>query len=328
MSDVARAAGVARVTVSRVIGDPDSVAPSTRQLVEEVITRLGYLPNLNAGTLASRRSRIVGAIVPTLSNAWFAETIDGLSTSLADGNYQLLLGQTRYAPDGEERLVDAFLGRRVDAIVLIGTSHSPAVREKLAHAAIPVIECWDMSPRPIDTVVGFSNEAAGLCAADHLAARGCQRLGFIGSEESRSTQRLKGFCEGIEQAGLEAPCIHRVTPPSSIADGIAALDALLAQQPALDGIFCSNDTLAIGVLQACRKQRLEVPGQLAVVGFSDMPIAATSVPPLTSVRVESRQIGEKAGSLLLERLSANGSGDEPKTVIFDLGFSLVVRESA
>jgi LacI family gluconate utilization system Gnt-I transcriptional repressor len=129
MTDVAREAGVARVTVSRVISAPGSVAPATRAAVKAAIARLGFVPNLNAGMLASRRSRIVGALVPTLSNAWFADTMDGLSATLSVTGYQLLLGQTRYDAGEEERLVDAFIGRRVDAIVLTGTQHQPAVRE-------------------------------------------------------------------------------------------------------------------------------------------------------------------------------------------------------
>src|SRR5690606_10244886 len=111
MSDVAREAGVARVTVSRVISAPDTVAPRTRAAVEAAIARLGFIPNLNAGTLASRRSHIVAALVPTLSNAWFADTMDGLAGTLSAAGYQLMLGQTRYDPEEEEKLVNAFIGR-------------------------------------------------------------------------------------------------------------------------------------------------------------------------------------------------------------------------
>lgn len=325
MADVARAAGVARVTVSRVISDPDSVAPATRAAVQAAIAELGYLPNLNAGALASRRSRIVGAIVPTLSNAWFADTMDGLSESLGAAGYQLLLGQTRYDAAAEEQLVDAFLGRGVDAIVLTGTEHRDGVRTKLARAAIPVVECWDLGDAPIDMVVGFSNDATGEAVARHLIARGCRQLGFIGAEEARSAKRLAGFRRVAAAAGCTEVAVERVRPPSSVAQGRAGLLALVARQPGLDGLFCSNDTLALGVLMACRQQGWAVPGRIAVVGFSDLPVAETSVPALTTVHIASRALGQQVGTLLQARLRGEPASD---VRIHDIGFSLVVRESA
>ncbi|HBL65494.1 MAG TPA: LacI family transcriptional regulator [Achromobacter sp.] len=325
MADVAREAGVARVTVSRVINAPDSVAPKTRATVLAAIARLGFVPNLNAGTLASRRSRIVGALVPTLSNAWFADTMDGLSARLSAAGYQLLLGQTRYDPHEEERLVDAFIGRRVDAIVVTGTQHLPAVQAKLQRSGIPVIECWDLIDTPIDTVVGFSNADAGATMARHLAGRGCQLLGFIGADEPRSAQRLRGFREAATAAGVSSVHMHLVKPPSSIQDGVHGLEALVHAHPGLDGVFCGNDTLALGALLAARNHGWRVPQDIAVAGFSDLPVAIASVPALTTIRIDSRALGEHAGDLLARRL--RGASNDGQRV-HDLGFTLVVRDSA
>jgi LacI family gluconate utilization system Gnt-I transcriptional repressor len=325
MSDVARAAGVARVTVSRVLSDPDSVAPATRAAVQEAVARLGYVPNLNAGTLASSRSRIVGAIVPTLSNAWFADTMDGLSRVLGAAGYQLLLGQTGYDIDAEAKLVDAFIGRRVDALVLTGTSHHARVRPRLRKAAIPTVECWDLCDDPIDMVVGFSNEATGEAVAAHLLARGCRRFGFLGADEDRARKRLHGFRAAIARAGAGDVMVQATAPPSSIEDGATGLARLLASTPDLQAVFCSNDTLALGALLECRRRGLAVPENLAVVGFSDLPVAAACVPPLTTVRIESRALGERIGELLSQRLRP----DPPVAArIHDLGFSLAIRESA
>lgn len=325
MSDVAREAGVARVTVSRVISAPDSVAPKTRAAVEAAIARLGFIPNLNAGTLASRRSHIVAALVPTLSNAWFADTMDGLAGTLSAAGYQLMLGQTRYDPEEEEKLVNAFIGRRVDAIVLTGTSHPDGLRRKLRQSGIPIAECWDLSDDPIDFVVGFSNTAAGETVARHLVSRGCRRFGFIGADEDRTRKRLQGFRAAARSAGLDDVRVQTVHPPSGIDDGRLALEALVRIQPDIDGVFCSNDTLALGVLQACRNNGWSVPGRIAVAGFSDLPVAAASVPALTTVRVYSRSLGERIGDLLVQRLR-HGKADAQR--IHDMGFSLIVRESA
>ncbi|MFJ3463475.1 LacI family DNA-binding transcriptional regulator [Achromobacter spanius] len=324
MADVAREAGVARVTVSRVINTPDSVAPKTRDAVQAAILRLGFVPNLNAGALASRRSRIVGALVPTLSNAWFADTMDGLSVRLAAAGYQLLLGQTRYLPDEEERLVDAFIGRRVDAVVLTGTRHPPAVIAKLRQAAIPVVECWDLTDTPIDTVVGFSNFDAGTAVARHLADRGCINLAFIGADEDRSAKRLQGFRAGAQAMSLPTVRAHLMAPPSGIADGVGGLEALLRAWPGIDGVFCSNDTLALGALLAARNHGWAVPGRIAIAGFSDLPVAMASFPALTTIRIESHTLGEYTGELLASRLT--GTSAEAARV-HDLGFTLIARDS-
>ncbi|WP_179284194.1 MULTISPECIES: LacI family DNA-binding transcriptional regulator [Alcaligenaceae] len=325
MADVARAAGVARVTVSRVISAPATVAPKTRAAVEAAIARLGFVPNLNAGTLASRRSNIVGALVPTLSNSWFADTMDGLAATLSNAGYQLLLGQTRYDEEEARRLVSAFIGRRVDAIVLTGTRHGSAIETMLARAGIPVIECWDLTDTPIDTVVGFSNTDAGAAVARHLVARGCRNLGFIGADEDRSNQRLQGFRETALALSGKDVAVHRVAPPSSIDDGARGAALLMSRQPRLDGVFCSNDTLALGALLAARREGWPVPARMAVVGFSDLPVAAASVPALTTVRIDSRALGVRVGELLAQRL--RGAVPDDKR-IHDLGFSLIVRESA
>ena len=333
MSDVAREAGVARVTVSRVLSEPDTVAPATRATVQQAIAKLGYVPNLTAGSLASSRSRIVGGIVPSLSNAWFAETIDGLSDTLAAAGYQLLLAQSRYDPAEEERAVSTLLGRRVDALVLTGTGQSPALRQHLQRVGIPVVQTWDL-PTPaagrhgvLDMAAGFSNLAAGEVAGDHLVARGCRQPGFIGADEARARLRLEGFRRAAgRQPGCAPVAAVLGSPPSTFDDGARSLRQLLVERPGLDGIFCSNDTLAIGALFECRRQGIAVPGQLAVMGFSDQAIAAASVPALTTIAVNAGKIGATAGQMVIERLQGKLSPRVPR--IADLGFRIVARETA
>lgn len=142
MEDVARAAGVSMVTVSRSLNMPEKLAPATLAVVRATIERLRYVPNLTAGSLASNRTRIVAAIVPTIANSIFSDTIDGLAKALAQHRYQLLLGQTQYRAAEEAELVDAFLGRRVDGLVLTGVKHARGVRTRLQRAGIPVVETW------------------------------------------------------------------------------------------------------------------------------------------------------------------------------------------
>jgi LacI family gluconate utilization system Gnt-I transcriptional repressor len=322
MQDVADAAGVALVTVSRALNEPDKVRPGTLARVQVAVEALGYVPDLTAGSLASSRSHIVGAIVPTLANAWFADAMEGLAAGLAPHGYQLMLAQSQYHPQSEAGLVDAFLGRRVDAVVLTGRSHPKAMRERLRAQGLPVVEIWDLPKQPIDMAVGFSHPALGESVGRYLREKGHTRVGFVGADEERSRLRLQGLCTGLGQA--DVPC-EFVVPPSSIDSGREALARLCAGAD-VSAVFCSNDLLAIGALMHCREQGWPVPQRLAVVGFSDLPVAQALTPALTTVRIAAREIGERAARMLLERFA--GAHFQPRDRIVDLGFRLVARESA
>lgn len=322
MQDVADAAGVALVTVSRALNEPGKVKPDTLARVQVAVEALGYVPDLTAGSLASSRSYIVGAIVPTLANAWFADAMEGLAAGLAPHGYQLMLAQSQYHPQSEAGLVDAFLGRRVDAVVLTGRSHPKAMRERLRAQGLPVVEIWDLPRQPIDMAVGFSHPALGEAVGRYLLGKGHRRVGFVGADEERSRLRLQGLCAGLGQA--EVPC-EFVAPPSSIESGRQAVGRLCARAD-LSAVFCSNDLLAIGALMHCRSQGWAVPERLAVVGFSDLPVAEAVAPALTTVRIEAMAIGQRAAGMLLERFA--GKTLQPRDRIVDLGFRLVARESA
>ena len=151
----------------------------------------------------------MAAIVPTISNQVFSETIEALTRTLAEGGYQLLLGQSAYRNRDEDALVEAFLGRRVDGLVLTGCGQSAALRTRLRRAGVPVVQTWDLpdgdgrtAPRVLDMAVGFSNVAAGGAAARHLIERGCRALGYVGADEERSRQRFDGYRAEIARAGL------------------------------------------------------------------------------------------------------------------------------
>jgi LacI family gluconate utilization system Gnt-I transcriptional repressor len=327
MEDVAREAGVARVTVSRALSHPDKVSPATRAAVRAAIERLGYVPNLTAGSLASKRSRIIGAIVPTLCNSWFADAMDGLAETLGAAGYQLMLGQSGYHIDQEAGLVDAFLGRKVDGLILTGVVHAPSVRERLRRNRLPVVEIWDMTDDPIDTVVGFSNLLIGEAVASYLLQRGHRRIGFIGANEIRSGKRAQGLRQRLQAEGLGVAQATPVTPPSVIEDGARGLAELLALEPQLQAVFCSNDTLGVGALFECRRRGLRVPQDIAVVGFSDLAIAAACVPALTTVQVNSRELGRRAALVLLQRLGSAPAEEAAPSRVIDLGFQIIERES-
>ena len=153
LESVAHVAGVSAITVSRALNHPDQVAAATLERVTQAIAQTGYVPNLLAGGLASNRSRLIAAIVPTIANLVYAETIQHFSQHVRNAGYQVLLGESGYLQDTEERLVSAILSRRPDAIFLTGINHSADCRRRLLAARIPIVETWDVTPTPLD--IGF-----------------------------------------------------------------------------------------------------------------------------------------------------------------------------
>lgn len=324
MEDVAKLAKVSLITVSRAINQPHKLTPATLARVQKAIETCGYVPNLVAGSLASNRSRIVAAIVPTIDRSVFSETIRGLSERLARDGYQLLLGSTSYSAEEEERLVRAFLGRRVDALVLTGTVHTPQTRRLLQDAAIPVVETWELTNDGIDMVVGFSNRKAGAAMGKYLLERGYRALGYVGGSEARSEARFRGFQSAVKShAGCRLSRL-KLAPSAAYAQGREAVGALLEMDPGLDAIFFTNDAIAVGAIMECHRRGIRIPQDLAIAGFADLDIATEVVPSLTSVQVRSGSIGEEAGHRIVARLAGNS---EPETVT-DLGFAIVARESA
>lgn len=324
--EVARAAGVSSMTVSRALRSPDKVAPATLRAVQRAVARLGYLPHGSASALASSRSRIVAAIVPTLMNSVYASTVHGLSSVLRPAGYELMLGDSGYDTGVEAALVKSFLGRRVDAIVLTGVEHAPDTRALLARHGVPVVEIWDLTRRPIDMVVGFSNVAAGREAGRHLAARGRRHWGFVGTppgRQDRSGKRLKGLREAARAAAAAEPVTAFVADGMSAAEGRAAVGALLAAHPAVDALFCANDALATAALRAAADRGRAVPDDLAVLGFGDFDVAAHTRPALTTIRIPGQAIGRRSGEALLGRLG----GAPPRAGPLDLGFEIIERET-
>ncbi|CAD5374259.1 Transcriptional regulator [Rubrivivax sp. A210] len=324
LHDVARLAGVAPITASRALNHPGQVSDEVRQKVADAVARTGYVPNRLAGGLASARSRLVAAVLPTISGPVFLETVQSLTEALAERGYQLMLGQAGYAGSREDALIEAIVGRRPDGIVLTGIMHSAAGRKRLLASGIPVVETWDLTPTPIDMLVGFSHVEVGRSVARYLYAKGRRRLAVVSGDDERARRRCDAFCAEALALGL-APVRSALVPaPTTLKRGRSGLAELLDADPAIDAVFCSSDLLALGVMTEARVRGVAVPEQLAVVGFGDLDFAADVDPALTTVHIKSREIGRQAAQFIVD--SAEGRAIEQRVV--DIGFSLVERASS
>jgi LacI family gluconate utilization system Gnt-I transcriptional repressor len=328
MQDVARLAGVSPITVSRALRLPDKVRPATRTRVESAIRQLGYVPDRIAGSLSSRETRQVAAVVSTLAGSIFASTVDGLAQSLRESGYQLLLGTTEYSSDSEEMLIATALSRRPDGLVLTSADHTDAARRMLAQAGAPVVEVWDIPPAPFDMAVGFSNVEAGRAMTRFLYETGRRRIAFIGglhAGDHRGRLRLQGYCEALHALGLGPPRTIADTAIASMVErGARHLGALLETWPDTDAVFCASDSVALGALSEARRRGRAVPEALAIAGFGDFEFAGAFGLALTTVRIPGYAIGATAGQLILRR--KQGDPDTPRLV--DLGFDIVRRASA
>lgn len=319
LHDVAREAGVSLITASRALSNPRIVSEATIARVQDAVRKTGYIPNLLAGGLKSRRSMTIAGLVPVISVPQFLPTVQALTEALDAEGYQLILGQSGYDHAREEKLIDTMMGRRPDGIVVTGLVHSARAREQLQRLGIPVVETWDLSERPVDMMVGFSHLKVGSAVAGYFLARGWRRLAIATGDDHRALQRRDGF---LAAAGREVATAV-VPAPSNLALGRRALAELLQKDPGLQAVYCSSDGLAQGVLVEAAARGLRVPQDLAVCGFGDADFAAHLRPTLTTVHVDGPQIGRLAARLIMDR--CNGKSADQSVI--DLGFRIVERES-
>lgn len=325
--DVAREAGVSPITVSRALREPHRVAPGTRATIDDAIARVGYIPNRLAGSLVTRRTHAVAAILPTLDNSIFTEVLSGMMSVLRPEGYQLILGNSAYSLHEEEMLISEFLGRQVDGLVLTGTTHTRRARALLDNAGVPIVETWTLAEAPIDSGVGFSNFEASKAMTTHLLQRGYRRVGFVSApvrDNERATARRDGFVAAMAERDLSVPAARLLESSFGLRQGADALDVLTRRTPDLEAIFCANDVLAAGALLECVRRGWPVPGRMAVAGFDDLELASQVTPALTTVRIDRQRIGTETAHLLLARLT----GQEPApSQRIDVGFTLKRRAS-
>jgi LacI family transcriptional regulator, gluconate utilization system Gnt-I transcriptional repressor len=327
MADVARLAGVSPMTVSRAFKTDSSVSEATRDAILKAADGLGYVFDSTASSLRSQRTDFIAVTIPSINNANFAETVRGLSEGLKARGLQILLGYTDYDMAEEERLVEQFLRRRPEAIVVTGGRHTPRTRRMLENAGIPVIETWDLPENPIGHVVGFSNADAVRGMVDHFVANGLTRIAFIGGDTTRDTRgadRRTGFIAAMQAHGLDAArLIAAGVPPISMREGAEAMGCLLETFPDTQAVVCVSDLSAFGALTECQRRGLDVPGRLWIAGFGDYEIAEIAVPALTTINPFPREIGARTAALILDVLD----GRQETAARITISPELLIRQS-
>jgi len=315
ITDVAAAAGVAPMTVSRVLNTPDRVSGPTSARVRDAIERLGYVPNLLAGSLSSRRSRMIAAIVPNIGSPTFSDPVQAFTDTLGEAGYHVTLGLSGYGPGREEALLRTVLTRRPDGVMLTGAGHSAAARRLLRDAGVPVVEIWDATDDPIDMLVGFDHAALGAAVVDFFAASGHTSFVVLAGDIPRANLRRQGFLHRVAELGHTLVAERMLPAPSTITDGRLALRAIAPMLGPRTALFAASDLTAFGAILEARALGIAIPERLAVCGFGDYELGRGTDMPFTTVGFGSAEMGRIAARNLLARLSGAPPMPSPRIMV-------------
>jgi LacI family transcriptional regulator len=319
LRDVARLAGVSHQTVSRAINDKGEIDPETRRRVLDAARQLRYRPSRFARGLVRPGVTTVGLIVTNVVNPFFPELIAGVIDAAEGRGWQVLISSTQYRSGKELDLLRSLAGQ-VDA--LIGYLYPP---DDVIAGAIEGVPLVLMNRRPLDPAFGavdVNPEPGVRAAVRHLAARGHRRIGMIDCPNAKDPARRTVFLAAAAEWGLAVPEDAIVGIEQSMAGGEIGFEKLHAARPDLTAVFAFNDMVALGAYRAARRLGLAIPGDIAVLGFDGLSLGELLDPPLTTVHIDKRRMGELAVAQV-ERLLA---GETPGLEL--VGTELLVRGSA
>ena len=332
--DVARAANVSISTVSHVLSGKRPTSGATRRRVEDVIKQLGYRPNRVAQSLVWRRPFALGLIIPSITNPYFPAFARGAEGRVRERGYTLVLGNSEYDAQREASYLELVRSQQLaGAIYCLGDEMSPILAEiqRAVVEGVPVVLVH--SPMPNVPTVSADNRQGGRLAAQHLLDLGHREIGIISALplDEGMADREAGFLDRLRAVGM---AVDRTAVPTMYGDhqiegGRRATLDLLDHAPRLTAIFALNDLMALGAIDAVRSTGRNVPRDVSIVGFDDIPYAALSNPPLTTVGQPISQLGERAADLLLRVIDDGISAVEESSVETNLLLpnKLIVRES-
>lgn len=315
--------GVSATTLSRVMNHPDQVRPALRARAQTALAEAGYVPNGAARSLASRRTRTMGAVVPTVDSALFARIVDGMQQTIHDHGYQLLLASSNYSPQREAAEVRALLERRVDGLMLVGRVREPEVYELLASQGVPFVTTCHYDAALNWPIVGWDNVAESMRIADYLLDIGHRRFGVVAgitAHNDRAADRVTGYRAALARRGIELAPQRVIECAYTVPAARTAMATLLRMPQAPTAVLCGNDILAYGALQECLWRQLRVPQDMSITGFDNIEMAAHCRPGITTLHVPAFELGVRAAEILL---GSGSAADTPQHVFMEL--ELIVR---
>jgi LacI family transcriptional regulator len=328
MADVAREAGVSLMTVSRVINNKEGISDATRRRIQLIIDRLGYRPSDIARGLVTNRTGTLGLVVPDNANPFFSEVARGAEHVAYAAGYNVFLCNTEEDKSREMAVMRSLEEKRVDGVILCSSRlEEHDLKRALAFHPASVLINRQLHEEDVGIVL-IADERGGRMATEHLIRSGHRCIGMLaGPEDSYSgQQRIRGYRAALADAGIT--CDQVLTPPCppKVNPGKEAAINLLTARPDITALFCYNDLVAVGALQACMELGRRVPDDCAIVGYDDIPLAVLVTPPLTTCHVPRYELGSRAMELLLSRTEHNKPQIKSGHVV--LQPELMIRASA
>ena len=322
---VAERAGVSTATVSRFLNTPNAVSPELRGRIAAIIEELGYIPDASARALSVRRTKTIGAIIPTVDNAMFARGLQALQSYLASQDYLLLLSTNEYDLDIELKQARNLVSRGIDGLILRGDRHHDELRKLLASQEIPFVNVGVYEPEKPYPSIGVDNAEAGRAITRHLVGLGHRKIGMVAAMQrnnDRAQARLRGVLEVLDEASIPPPPEWIVQVNYKLDEARAAARYLLSLENRPTAVVCGNDVIAYGVLLEADKLGVPVPEEVSVVGFDDLEWSRHLRPSLTTIHMPTDEIWRRAGEYLVQTLAGI-----PAIKHHEVDFSLIVRES-
>ena len=323
---VARQAGVSIATVSRALTTPDKVSEKTLKKVLAQVERSRYKPNLLARNFRSKRAYSVVVLVPNIANPFFAEIIRGIEQVAQQHGYAVLLGDTEGREDREAYYVGLVETRQADGLIQLHPRLPKAARGANGTIDIPLVNACEYIEDAPCPRVGIDNTAAAREMTAYLLGLGHRRIGVILGPDSSplTSDRLRGYKLGLRSAKIPADDALIAQGDFTMSSGSVAAEQLFKVKQPPTAIFCFNDEMALGAIRYLKSTGRSVPQDVSVVGFDDIEFASFCDPPLTTIEQPTREIGNKAMSLLFDMLN----GGQPEPTMHTLPIKLIVRDSA
>ena len=319
IGEIAKLAGVSRAAVSRYFNN-GYISEEKRQAIRKAVEETGYRPSMQAQTLRTKKTRMIGVIVPKMASESIGPMVEGMLSVLNENGYQMLLAVTQNDPQKEVEYLAAFHDKLVDSVILAATVFTPEHKRILKKLSVPVV------------IVG--QQLPGYCCVFHddyhaiydmtklLLERGRTRLGYIGAipqDKAVGTERSRGFQDAVRDAGYEELAENRAVAAFTMDSGYAKAEELLKKCGVLDGLVCATDTMAAGAVQYLKEQGIAVPEQILVTGQGDSEMAKVMEPPLLTIHYSYEKCGQIAVRMLMEQLE---QGDVAMREV-KLGYSIV-----
>lgn len=327
IADVAKRAGVSKMTVSRVINNSGYISPKTRARVEQAIAELGYIPNALARSLRFKQTRTIALIVTDITNPFFTTVARGVEDMANDQGFSVIFCNTDESPDEEAQYVNVLLQKQVDGLLLVPTGGATEIVEFLNNHTVPFVLLDRRVPGMAVDIVLCDSERSAYDIVEHLIDLGHQRIAALGGSANitSSIDRVKGYRRAMIEAGLKNEAHRAYFTSFTIEGGYCAAQQALAEQPLPTAFFATNNFIAIGAMRLLKERGLSVPDDVSVVSFDDLPAAIVLDPFLTVIEQHAYEMGRQATQLLLNRLYGKGP-TEPQEILIPT--DLIIRRSS